>query len=142
VTSCTAARPRFLTGLRDLLTAPPTGFDCARQCLDRGRPVGVFVEGTTNRDPTRLLRGRRGAARLSLDAGVPVLPVGLRFPEHDDPDRPIADDEPLSVHVGTPLVPPATDDLPRWHAAVMSAVADCANVQWAGADASPATIPA
>jgi len=136
------ARPRILTGLRDLLTSPPTGLACARQCLSRGQPVGVFVEGTTNRNPARLLRGRRGAARLSLDVGVPVLPVGVRFPDHDDPTCPIADDEPLSVHVGSPLSPPATDDLPRWHAAIMRAVANCSDTTWDGADARPASIPA
>jgi 1-acyl-sn-glycerol-3-phosphate acyltransferase len=136
------ARPRFLTGLRSLLTSPPTGFACARQCLGRGRPVGVFVEGTTNRNPTRLLRGRRGAARLSLDADVPILPVGIRFPDHDDPDLPVADDEPLSVHVGHPLSPPASDDLPRWHAAIMRAVANCSDTTWAQADARTASVPA
>jgi 1-acyl-sn-glycerol-3-phosphate acyltransferase len=136
------ARPRLLTGLRALLTSPPTGLQCARRCLDRGQPVGVFVEGTTNRDPSCLLRGRRGAARLSLDAGVPVLPVGIQFPDHDDPDRPVADDEPLSVHVGHPLSPPATDDLPRWHAAIMRAVAACSATTWAGAGAHSASVPA
>lgn len=128
----TPARPRIFTGLRDLLTAPPTGLDCARECLDRGQSVGVFVEGTTNRDPTDLLRGRRGSARLSLDADVPVLPIGIRFPDHDDPDRPIADNEPLSVHVGTPLSPPVSGDLSRWHAAIMRAVARCSHTRWRG----------
>lgn len=136
------ASPRFLTGFRDLLTSPPTGFECARKCLGRGQPVGLFVEGTTNRDPTRLLRGRRGAARLSLEADVPVLPIGIRFPEHSDPGRKIADHEALSLHVGHPLTPPTSDDLPRWHAAIMRAVASCSDTAWEGAEARPPTVPA
>jgi len=58
------ARPRFLNALKDVVAPPPTGFAEARQCLERRRPVGAFVEGTTNPDPTRLLRGR-GAQSLS-----------------------------------------------------------------------------
>jgi len=125
------ARPRILTPLRDLLAPPPTGFACARQCLKDGRPVGLFVEGTTNPHPTCLLRGKRGAARLSLEADVPVLPVGIRFPDHDNPSQPIANGESLSVHVGVPMSPPTTADVADWHAAIMRAVADRAAASWA-----------
>jgi 1-acyl-sn-glycerol-3-phosphate acyltransferase len=124
------ARPRFLNALQDVVAPPPTGFDEARRCLGRGRPVGAFVEGTTNPHPTRLLRGQRGAARLSLEADVPVLPIGLRFPEHDDPDAPITSGERLSVHVGHPRTPPAAADLADWHAALMQALAARADATW------------
>ncbi|HEX5845869.1 MAG TPA: hypothetical protein VFY53_06225, partial [Rhodoplanes sp.] len=43
-----------------------------------------------NRDPHRLLAGRRSAALLSLERGVPVVPVGIRFPRAE-PNRPIRD---------------------------------------------------
>ena len=125
------ARPRFLNALQDVVAPRPTGFAEARRCLERGRPVGAFVEGTTNPHPTRLLRGQRGAARLSLDTGVPVLPIGLRFPEHDDPDAPIPSGERLSVYVGRPRTPPATADLNDWHALLMQALAAWANATWA-----------
>lgn len=125
------ARPRFLNGLKDVVAPPPTGFDEARRCLDRGRPVGAFVEGTTNPHPTRLLRGQRGAARLSMDAGVPVLPIGLRFPGHDPPDAPIPRGERLSVHVGRPRTPPTSTDLNDWHATLMQALAARADATWA-----------
>jgi 1-acyl-sn-glycerol-3-phosphate acyltransferase len=125
------ARPRVLTPLRNLLAPPPTGLACARRCLSEGQPIGIFVEGTTNPHPTRLLRGKRGAARLSLKADVPVLPVGIRFPDHDSPHQPITDGEPLSVHVGAPLSPSAPVDVPDWHAAIMRAVADRAAASWA-----------
>ena len=132
------ARPRVLTPLRNVLTTAPRGFEGARQCLERGQPVGLFVEGTTNRHPTRLLRGQQGAARLSLDTGVPVLPIGIRFPEHAGPEQPIADGEMLSVHVGHALTPPApgtmqapaSDLVADWHATIMRAVANCSGTTW------------
>jgi hypothetical protein len=46
----------------------------ARVCLALGRSVGIFPEGTVNRDPHRLLAGRRSAALLSLERRVPVVP--------------------------------------------------------------------
>jgi 1-acyl-sn-glycerol-3-phosphate acyltransferase len=124
------ARPDILTPLRDLITSPPTGFACARTCLDQGQPIGLFVEGTTNPHPTRLLRGQQGAARLSLEVEVPVLPIGIRFPEHNDPGGPISSMEPLSVHVGTPMTPPDSIARADWHAAIMEAVADCSASSW------------
>lgn len=126
-----AARPRILTRLRPWIAPSPSGHALARACLKRRQPVGLFVEGTMNRHPTRLLRGRRGAARLSMDAGVPVLPIGIRFPDHDDLDAPIADGEPLSVHVGPPIEP-GTTDVARWHASIMQAVADASQMTWPG----------
>lgn len=125
------ARPRFLNALKTVVAPPPTGFDEARRCLERSRPVGAFVEGTTNPHPNRLLRGQRGAARLSKDAGVPVLPIGLRFPHHDAPDQPIDTTERLSIHVGTPLAPPAQGGLDHWHATLMQALATQSRTTWA-----------
>jgi 1-acyl-sn-glycerol-3-phosphate acyltransferase len=55
-------------------------------CLDqlaRGESVGVFPEGTRNRDPNRLLRGRLGLGELALAAPVPVVPVAIRYPASD-----------------------------------------------------------
>jgi 1-acyl-sn-glycerol-3-phosphate acyltransferase len=74
------ARPRFLNVLKPLFTDAVPPADQARRHLAAGRSVGVFPEGTVNRDPLRLKRGRPGAAQLSLETGVPVVPVGLRYP--------------------------------------------------------------
>jgi 1-acyl-sn-glycerol-3-phosphate acyltransferase len=135
------ARPRLLTPLRRLVAPAPHGLALARRCLAEGQPVGFFVEGTVNRHPTELLRGRRGAARLALAHGVPVLPVGLRFPDHADPARPIGDAEPLAVHVGAPLAPPAAavpppgaapaaDAVRAHHARIMTALARLSGTTW------------
>jgi 1-acyl-sn-glycerol-3-phosphate acyltransferase len=59
------------------VSVPP--LEQARQHLIAGRSIGIFPEGTVNRDRSQLLRGRYGAARLSLETGVPVTPAGIRF---------------------------------------------------------------
>jgi 1-acyl-sn-glycerol-3-phosphate acyltransferase len=43
-----------------------------------GAVAGIFPEGTVNPDPDGpLLRGRTGVARIALEAGAPVIPVGI-----------------------------------------------------------------
>jgi len=134
------ARPAFLTPLRSWLAPAPSGIVLARSCLQQGQPVGVFVEGTVNRNPRTLLRGRRGAARLCIEAGVPALPIGIRFPDHSDPDQPIEDREPLSVHIGEPIPSPPSsagdEDMVAvrrsHHAALMHAVAELSHTRWTG----------
>jgi 1-acyl-sn-glycerol-3-phosphate acyltransferase len=51
--------------------------DAAIAVLKDGALAGIFPEGRVNEHPGELLRGRRGAARLSLGAGVPIVPVGI-----------------------------------------------------------------
>ena len=133
------ARPRVLNCFQSWVAPPPTGFSRARRCLGDGMPVGLFVEGTVNRHPSRLLRGHRGAARLSLDKQVPVLPIGIRFPDHSDPDAPIADAEPIAVHIGSPLPPPTAPAatsisepsvVSAWHARMMRALSRLSGKEW------------
>ncbi|QRN96033.1 1-acyl-sn-glycerol-3-phosphate acyltransferase [Archangium violaceum] len=51
--------------------------DVCRGWLRRGMPVLLFPEGTYG-EAGRLLPFRRGAFRLALEAGVPVVPVVIR----------------------------------------------------------------
>jgi 1-acyl-sn-glycerol-3-phosphate acyltransferase len=44
--------------------------------LRRGELLGIYPEGTRSPDG-RLYRGKTGVARMSLEAGVPVLPVAM-----------------------------------------------------------------
>lgn len=56
-------------GNRDALRA-------ARAVLQQGRVVGIFPEGGLSRDG-RLMVGSPGAVSLALQAGVPIVPVGI-----------------------------------------------------------------
>jgi 1-acyl-sn-glycerol-3-phosphate acyltransferase len=53
-------------------------------CLDRLRnhqSLGIFPEGTRNKNPHQLKRGRKGVGEIALRSGVPVLPMGIAFSE-------------------------------------------------------------
>lgn len=101
-----SARPAFLNVLRPLFVEAAPAHEQAVEVLRGGRSIGVFAEGTMNRDPHRLLRGRPGAARMAIEAGVPVVPAGISFPERRG-DGPIRDGEPMAIEIGQPLPPPA-----------------------------------
>ena len=49
----------------------------ARDVLNRGGVLGIYPEGTRSPDG-RLYRGHTGVARLALQCGVPVIPVGIK----------------------------------------------------------------
>jgi 1-acyl-sn-glycerol-3-phosphate acyltransferase len=53
-----------------------TAFDGAIPVLQGGDAVALYPEGTRSPDG-RLYRGRTGVARLSVAAGVPIVPVGM-----------------------------------------------------------------
>jgi 1-acyl-sn-glycerol-3-phosphate acyltransferase len=48
----------------------------AKDVLDKGGVLGVYPEGTRSPDG-RLYRGHTGVARLALQCGAPVIPVGI-----------------------------------------------------------------
>ena len=50
--------------------------DAAAEVLRRGELFGIFPEGTRSRDGY-LYKGRTGAARLALEVGCPIYPVGI-----------------------------------------------------------------
>jgi len=128
------ARPRFLNLLKPLFTDAISPTEQARKHLAAGRSIGVFPEGTVNRDPLRLLRGRAGAARLSLETGVPVVPVGLRFPTVPR-GAAIPEGSPMAIEIGPPLTPSAAESpayaaVSVWHEQVMTAVARLSGKSW------------
>ncbi len=54
------------------------------QCIARlnaGRSIAIFPEGTRNRHPVNLKRGRKGVAQIALETGIPVVPIGIDFPQ-------------------------------------------------------------
>lgn len=130
-----SAKPRFLNVFKPLLTTRESGFARAHKMLLKGRSVGLFPEGTTNRNPTQLLRGFHGAAQLSLKAEVPILPIGIRFPKHDLL-HPIPEFIPMHMKIGRLMFPPKVKGRPRllqirsWHCEVMKAIADLSGKGW------------
>lgn len=129
------ARPAILNHLKPLFTDHAEPFETARRRLACGQSIGVFPEGTVNGDATHLLRGRFGAARLSLETGVPVVPVGLTFPTlagtHQVDTR-----QPFDITISKPLpavfrpAPASLDDVRKRHGEVMSAISDACGKVW------------
>jgi 1-acyl-sn-glycerol-3-phosphate acyltransferase len=71
--------------------------------LERGELLGLYPEGTRSPDG-RLYRGKTGVARMVLEAGVPVIPVGPGRHVRPAAGRPHdAQDRQGRVRVGKPL---------------------------------------
>jgi Acyltransferase len=51
----------------------------AAERLAAGKAVALYPEGRRNADPQRLLPGRPGLARLALETGVCIVPVGVDY---------------------------------------------------------------
>ena len=133
-----SARPRVLNVLKPLYHNPKSVLEQTRARLLAGMSVGIFPEGRVNRDPDRLLKGRTGAAFLSLETGVPIIPAGIRFAAAEA-DRPTLN-TPLEIRIGAPLTPPpptrspvAIADLGAWHAHLMTEIARLSGRAWASA---------
>jgi 1-acyl-sn-glycerol-3-phosphate acyltransferase len=131
-----SAKPRFLNALKPLYRHAQPTLERARAHLANGHAIGIFPEGEVNRDPGHLLRGRRGAARLSLETGTPVVPMGIRFP-NADPAQPIRGQAAMELHIGPPLVPPgpagvraSVPAVSAWHSVIMAEIARLSGKAW------------
>lgn len=128
------ARPRMLNVFKVRYQSGETPFQQARRRLLAGQSVGIFPEGTVNDAAESLLRGRNGAARLSLETGAPIIPAGIQ------PAKPSAGSRfhPLIVNLGRPLRPARefigstapVAAVREWHECTMRAVADLSGKTW------------
>lgn len=119
--------------------AVPAG---VRAVLD-GRLLGIFPEGTRSRDGL-MHRAKTGVARIAIQAGVPVIPVGvigtdLAFPRGAKLPRPRA----VQIVFGKPIVFETAADVVKDPAAarsatdqVMAAIRELSGQQL-GADVTP-----
>jgi 1-acyl-sn-glycerol-3-phosphate acyltransferase len=57
--------------------ADPEALETARMVLRDGGVLALFPEGTRHRDPDELRAPRRGAARLAIEAGAPIVPCAI-----------------------------------------------------------------
>jgi 1-acyl-sn-glycerol-3-phosphate acyltransferase len=56
--------------------------ETARTILRQGGLLAVFPEGTRVRDPEELGHPRRGAGRLALESGAPLVPAAITGSDH------------------------------------------------------------
>ncbi len=129
------ARPRFLNGLKKILVKGERGFPLAKRTLQQGGSIGLFPEGTRNSNPKQLLTGFKGAARLSLETGCPILPAGIRFPHHQS-EKPISTWAPMELHFGEMMSPPhdfnsnPSEIIHLWHAEIMNQISILSGKHW------------
>lgn len=146
------ARPRLLNRLKPRYLDATGPLEQARARLQAGAPIALFPEGTVNRHPGRLLRGRYGAARLSLETGVPILPVGIRFLGEPLAGRRADSASSMEIRIGAPCPPPPCAPGPApiaavrlWHERVMTEIAVLCGKAWdsthATAQATPTPSP-
>ena len=137
VTTRKSARPRFLNVFKPLFKHPQPAFQRAMTKLRDGAPIGIFPEGTMNRNPNQLLRGFHGAARLALMTGAPVVPAGIRFPYVEEGGT-IEDGAKMSLHIGQPIqfgaLPvlnrPCLSDVQSCHRQIMQALTEVSGKVW------------
>ncbi len=127
------ARPRFLNRFRQRVCPDQPAHVLARARLRSGAAVGIFPEGTATHSPSTLRVGHRGAARLALETGAAVVPVGIR---HQVPagTRAVGELSPFTLHFGAPLLAHGAANSPLaerdFHARLMGELAVLSAKQW------------
>jgi 1-acyl-sn-glycerol-3-phosphate acyltransferase len=126
------ARPRWLNRLKRFYVPERDSLDRAHDILAAGGAIGIFPEGTVNRDPRHLLQGCLGAALLAQRSGVPIIPVGIQHPGHDG-KRPISGRDGMHLIIGESLAGPADQSLEalyQQHARLMTALSTLSGKSW------------
>ena len=123
------AKPKILNVLRPLYVREQAAWQQAEQLLLAGTSVALFVEGTVNRDPNRLLKGRIGAAYLSYRTGAPVVPAGLTFPAVAAGSR-VPEGSPIALNIAPPLQLPRSAKIKTRHAEIMNAITLLSGKSW------------
>lgn len=83
--------------------ASRSALESLKKVLARGDVAAIFPEGTRSPDG-RLYKGKTGAARIALEAKVPVIPVGVIGTDKVlPPDSAKFHPHPVTVRIGKPL---------------------------------------
>ena len=149
VIGCCLRRPVFFVAKRELFQSRLVGWflnclgafpvrrgesdaeslETAHQLLARGEAVVIFPEGTRVRHGS-LGDPRRGAGRLALETGAPVVPIALTGTERARRGwrfRPVK----VQVRCGRPLTFPHVDrPSPKLAGAVTDRIWACVQLQW------------
>lgn len=56
-------------------------YDAAIEFLKKGELVGMYPEGTLNGGGYNFLPPKLGAAKMAIETGVPIIPIGLTGPD-------------------------------------------------------------
>ena len=83
--------------------------DTARIVLEQGGVLALFPEGTRVRDPDELGIPRRGAARLALETGAPLIPTAMTGTERRKWHLPRS----VQISFGEPILPGPRDATPQ-----------------------------
>jgi 1-acyl-sn-glycerol-3-phosphate acyltransferase len=129
------ARPAFLNRFKPLFQTAESPYAQARRRLLAGQSLGIFPEGTVNPRSRSLLLGQSGAARLSLETGAAIIPMGIQFT-----GRPAGflNLDSMIVRLGRPLRPSADHlgstapaaAVRQWHETTMRAIAALSGKTW------------
>ena len=117
-----------------------TAKDTVLARLRADRLIGIFPEGTRSNSATMMLPVFTGVANFALEAGVPVIPVGIQgafevFPRTRN--TPLLK-KIIQIHIGQPIigaaVGPLADDSAQQHMtrAVMQEIAKLSSRQFVG----------
>jgi len=72
------------------------------ELLHKGKPIAIFPEGTRNKGDEPLIDFKKGAALLAIQAGVPIIPVGIKNSNKTFGRK--------TVIYGKPIIPPVDND--------------------------------
>ena len=97
--------------------------ETAARVLRKGELFGMFPEGTRARDG-KIHKGRTGAARLALEIGAPIYPVGITGTDLIQPPdakapRPFKS---CTIEVGRPIKPERYAAMPERHRALRAMI--------------------
>ncbi len=96
-----------------------TALETAARVLRKGELFGLFPEGTRARDG-KIHKGRTGAARLALEIGTPIYPVGITGTDAIQPPDAKAPKpfKSCTISVGRPIRPERYEAMPERHRAL------------------------
>jgi len=113
------------------------------QVLGGGELLGIYPEGTRSPDG-RLYRGKTGVARLAIEAGVPIIPVGMIGTDVAQPvGKRVPSRTDIGVRIGEPIhassyqgLQEDRDALRELTDTVMMAIRDLSGQEYADRDAA------
>lgn len=92
---------------REALASGKGALQAGLEILRSGAGFAVYPEGHRSKDGL-LRQGKQGAAWLALEAGCPVIPVGVKGTEHMF-SRLLPERGAITIRVGTPILPEEID---------------------------------